>query len=154
MSDDDRLAFHLQHSKQVMDDLKAWMEALLAAHKVEPNSGLGDAISYMIKHWPRLTLFLQQPGAPIDNTAVERSLKKAICHRKNSLFYKTLNGAHVGDMFMSFIHTAELVGAKPFDYLVALLRHHDDVAAHPADWMPWNFTDAIARPTSAADAPR
>jgi hypothetical protein len=57
-------------------------------------------------------------------------------------------------MFMSLIHTAELVGASPFDYLVALQRHHDRVAATPADWMPWNFTDALARPTSAADPPR
>ena len=154
MSDDARLAFHVEHSKKVMDDLKAWMKALLAEHKVEPNSGLGEAINYMTKHWPKLTLFLQQPGAPLDNNAVERILKKAISHRKNSLFYKTLNGAHVGDMFMSFIHTCELVGANPFEYLVALLRHHDRVAATPADWMPWNFTDALARLTSATDPPR
>ena len=154
MSDDARLAFHVEHSKKVMDDLKAWMKALLAEHKVEPNSGLGDAINYMTKHWPKLTLFLQRPGAPLDNSICERVIKKAICHRKNSLFYKTLNGAHVGDMFMSFIHTAELVGANPFEYLVALLRQHDRVAATPADWMPWNFTDALARLTSAADPPR
>ena len=154
MSDDARLAFHVEHSKKVMDDLKAWMKALLAEHKVEPNSGLGDAINYMTKHWPKLTLFLQQPGAPLDNSICERVIKKAICHRKNSLFYKTLNGAHVGDMFMSFIHTAELVGANPFEYLVALLRQHDRVAATPADWMPWNFTDALARLTSGTDVPR
>jgi hypothetical protein len=154
MSDDERLAFHIEHSKKVMEDLKAWMQALLDEHKVEPNSGLGEAIKYMTKHWPKLTLFLQQPGAPLDNNAVERTLKKAISHRKNSLFYKTLNGAHVGDMFMSFIHTCELGDVGPFDYLVALLRHHDEVAAHPADWMPWNFTDALARLTSATHPPR
>jgi transposase len=36
---------------------------------------------------------------------VERALKKAILNRKNALFYKTLNGAGVGDLFMSLIHT-------------------------------------------------
>jgi transposase len=65
--------------------------------------------------------------------------------RKNSLFYKTLNGAHVGDVHMSLIHTSELNGANPFDYLVALQRHHDHVADHPADWMPWNYHEALAR---------
>ena len=154
MSDEARLAFHQAESRQLMDDLKAWMESQFAERKVEPNSGLGDAIRYMLDHWSKLTLFLRQAGAPLDNTAVERSLKKAICHRKNSLFYKTLRGAHVGDMFMSLVHTAELVGANPFDYLVALQRYHDRVAAAPADWMPWNFTDALARLTSGTDPPR
>jgi len=151
MSDEARLAFHQAESRQLMDDLKAWMESQFAERKVEPNSGLGDAIRYMLDHWSKLTLFLRQAGAPLDNTAVERSLKKAICHRKNSRFYKTLRGAHVGDMFMSLIHTAELVGANPFEYLVALQRHHDLVAATPADWMPWNFTDALPHLTSGTN---
>jgi transposase len=71
----------------------------LKDHKVEPNSGLGKAISYMLRHWQALTLFLREPGAPLDNNLVGRALKKAILHRKNSLFYKTLNGAEVGDLY-------------------------------------------------------
>ena len=51
-----------------------------------------------------------------------RGLKKAILHRKNSLFYKTQNGAQVGDLFMSLIHTCELYGANPLDYLTALQK--------------------------------
>ena len=34
-------------------------------------------------------------------------------HRKNSLFYKTLNGAEVGDLYMSLIHTCELNDVNP-----------------------------------------
>jgi hypothetical protein len=45
----------------------------------------------LLNHWPKLTLFLQQPGAPLDNNIAERALKKAILNRKNALFYKTLN---------------------------------------------------------------
>jgi len=46
------------------------MEAQLAEHKTEPNSGLGKAISYLLNHWTKLTLFLRQAGAPIDNNIV------------------------------------------------------------------------------------
>ena len=88
----ERLHFHQQHSKPVMDDLHQWLEAQLKENKVEPNSGLGKAIGYMLRHWQALTLFLREPGAPLDKNLVERALKKAILHRKNSLFYKTLNG--------------------------------------------------------------
>lgn len=59
----------------------------------------------------------------LSNNIVERALKKAILNRKNSLFDKTLNGARVGDLFMSLIQTCELNGANPFDYLTELLRH-------------------------------
>jgi len=70
----------------------------------------------------------------------------AIRHRKNSLFYKTLNGAKVGDAFMSLIHTADLNSIDAFDYLVALQRHYRRVAANPGDWMPWNYKETLARP--------
>jgi hypothetical protein len=56
----------------------------------------------------------------------------------------TLNGARVGDIFMSLIHTTELSGAQPFDYLVAVLRNHEAAAAEPSLWLPWNFREALA----------
>jgi transposase len=108
LSPQERLVYHQQHSGPVMDLLKQWLKAQLEEKKVEPNSGLGGAIGYLLKHWDRLTLFLRRPGAPLDNNLCERSLKRAILHRKNSLFYKTEKGAEVGDLFMSLIHTAEL----------------------------------------------
>ena len=108
-------------------------------HIVEPNSGLGKAIRYLLKHWPKLTLFLRQPGAPLDSNIVERALKKAILNRKNGLFYKTRNGAQVGDLYMSLIHTCELCGGNPFDYLTELQKHPAEIGQNPAAWMPWNY---------------
>jgi hypothetical protein len=75
----------------------------------------------------------------LDNNLCERALKKAILHRKNSLFYKTRNGAAVGDLYMSLIHTCELNDVNPFDYLTELQRHADAVAATLAAWLPWNY---------------
>jgi transposase len=80
----------------------------------------------------------------------ERALKKAILHRKNAYFYKTENGARVGDLFMSLIHTCELNGINPFDYLTQLLKHAEELAAHPADWMPWNYRDTLVKQTVAS----
>jgi len=147
MTPDQRLRFHQENSKPVMDALQRWARQQLDDRKVEPNSGLGAAIAYMLKYWKELTLFLRVPGAPLDNNICERALKKAILHRKNALFYKTKNGARVGDLYMSLIHTAELCGADTFDYLVALLRHQDQVDGRPDEWMPWNFRLALDRLT-------
>jgi transposase len=144
LSDDERLAFHQANSKKPMEDLNKWAEDLLAKKKVEPNSGLGQALTYLLKHWEKLTLFLKVPGAPLDNNVAERSLKKAILHRKNSLFFKTAAGAEVGDMFMSLIHSTELAGGNAFDYLTTLLRHPKQLAQSPAAWMPWNYMQTLA----------
>ena len=127
----ERLRFHQQHSQPLMDQLQAWCHKQFDHHQVEPNSGLGHAIQYLLNHWPKLTLFLRQAGAPLDNNICERALKKAILHRKNALFYRTQNGAHVGDLFMSLIHTAELCGTNHFDYLTQLQRHAAEVARAP-----------------------
>jgi hypothetical protein len=145
LSPEDRLRLHQEQSGPRMADLEVWLREQIEQHKVEPNSGLGEAIGYMTKHWAPLTLFLREAGAPLDNTVCERALKKAILHRKNALFYKTQNGARVGDIFMSLIHTAELTHENPFDYLVALQRHHEQVTATPAEWLPWNYKDALVR---------
>jgi hypothetical protein len=145
LSPEERLVFHQQHSGAVMDRLHQWLTVQLEEKKVEPNSGLGGAIMYLLNHWQRLTLFLRQAGAPIDNNICERSLKKAILHRKNSLFYLTENGAEVGDLFMSLIHTCELCGANPFDYLTQLQRHADELKESPSQWMPWNYRNTLQR---------
>src|SRR5262249_26949500 len=136
-----------------MKALERWMQAQFEERKVEPNSSLGDAIRYMQNHWTALTLFLRAPGAPLDNNVCERALKKAILHRKNALFYRTLNGARVGDIFMSLIPPAEPNGAAPFDSLVALLRHAERARADPQAWLPWNYRLSLARYTAATGPP-
>ena len=152
LSPEERLLFHQQRTGPVMDELQKWLKAQLEEKKVEPNSGLGGAISYLLKYWNRLTLFLRQAGAPVDNNVCERALKKAILHRKNSLFYLTENGAKVGDMFMSLIHTAELCRANPFDYLTQLQRHADELKDNPSQWMPWNYCNTLERAGAAINS--
>jgi len=152
LSPEERLLFHQQRSGPVMDELHTWLRAQLEEKKVEPNSGLGGAITYLLKYWERLTLFLRHAGAPVDNNVCERALKRAILHRKNSLFYKTENGAHVGDVFMSLIHSAELCGANPFDYLTELQRHADELKENPSQWMPWNYRSTLQRAEAAINS--
>ncbi len=147
-----RLLRHQAESGPRMAALEQWMRTQFEERTIEPNSTLGAAIRYMQKRWSELTLFLRVPGAPLDNNVCERILKKAILHRKNALFYRTPNGAHVGDVFMSLIHTAELNAVAPFEYLVALQRHADEVTADPGAWMPWNYQAALT-PKKAGPAP-
>jgi transposase len=153
MAREERLAFHKAQSGPLMQTFNLWLHEQLDEKRIEPNSALGDAIKYTIKHWEPLTLFLRVAGAPLDNNICERILKKAILHRKASLFYKTENGAHVGDLFMSLIHTCELCKTDPFDYLTELQLHAKELAANPQNWLPWNYRENLLQSESPHRAP-
>lgn len=141
MSPDERLLFHQEKSGPIMEAFYFWLNDQFEQNLVEPNSGLGQAISYVINHWPKLTQFLHVPGAPLDNNICEQTLKMCIRHRKNSLFYKTMHGAYIGDMFMSLIHTCNFNGVNPFNYITQLQRHSSEVFKTPSRWMPWNYKE-------------
>ena len=143
MSAEQRLGFHQQHSRPLLDALQRWMTEQFEQHLVEPNSGLGKALSYMIKRWDELTL-LRRVGAPLDNNLCEQALKRAILHRKGSMFYKTANGAAVGDIYMSILHTCRLCDVNPFEYLQALQHNAQAVIAGAALWLPWNYRQQLA----------
>jgi hypothetical protein len=152
--DEERLAYHQEHSGPVMTDLKVWLDAQVAGKKFEPNCPMGKAIAYMRSHWTALTLFLRQAGAPLDSNIVERVLKNVVLHRKNSLFYRTAAGAKTGDTYMSLIQTCQRNDINPWDYLTELQRNHAAVKASPADWLPWNYkaTLELLREPTPADA--
>jgi hypothetical protein len=143
LSPAERLHFHQAQSQPTLQELHVWLTRQLDEKLTEPNSALGGAIRYMLRHWDELTLFLRQAGAPLDNNVCERALKKAILHRKNALFYKTPNGARVGDLFMSLIYTCQLNQINPFDYLTQLQQHAEQLASNPQRWLPWNYRAAL-----------
>ena len=142
----ERLELHRQHTAPVFEALHLWMTEQLEQKRIEPNSAMGRAITYLQNHWEKLTLFLREPGAPVDNNICERALKQVVLHRKNSMGYKTRRGAEVGDLFMSLIHTCRLNRINPFAYLTALVRNAPAVQANPAGWLPWNYPQSPTAP--------
>jgi hypothetical protein len=75
-------------------------------------------------------------------------LKKAILHRKNSLYFKTLHGAHIGDIFMSIIHTCNLSGINAFEYLTVLEKNSREIFKNPNQWLPWNYRQQLPAETA------
>lgn len=138
MTPEERLRYHQQHSKPIIEELYTWISQQYDKEK-EPNSSLGKAMKYMLKHEEKLTTFLRVAGTPLDNNECERALKKAILHRKNSLFYKNEHGADIGDIFISLFQTCQLNGINPFEYLVALQENSKKAKATPEKWLPWNY---------------
>lgn len=138
-----RLVYHQSHSLPLMNALRDWLNNQWLFKRVEPNSDLGKAISYMLRHWKRLTQFLHHAGVPIDNSLCEQAIKVVIRHRRNSLFYRTPRGAKVGDDLMGLIHTAVHAGVNVFDYLNALQTYACHVSESPEQWLPWIYLSTL-----------
>ncbi len=149
LSLEQRLAYHREKSGPVMAELKAWLEAQFSERTVEPNSSLGKALRYWLKHWEKLTVWLRVPGTPLDNNECERALKQFILLRKNSLFFKTEHGAAVGDVLASLIRTCRLNGVNAWDYLVTIVRNKKEARSNPDLYLPWNYKGGAAEALAA-----
>jgi transposase len=153
LSPEARLAYHQASSQPLMDELKTWLDKQLEERLVEPNSSLGQAITYMQNHWKTLTQFLSIPGAPLENNLVERALKLFIRQRKNSLFYKSEHSAYIASVLTSLIVTCIYAGVNVLDYFVALQEHRAEVFADPSAWLPWTYQASLGLEVAPSTPP-
>ena len=135
----ERLSLHQEKSGPIMSELQKWIARQLGEDRVEPNSDLGKALRYWVRHWEKLTLWLRVEGAPLDNNEAERALRKIVLIRKNSLFYETPKGSGVGDILTSLIQTCRLNGVDAWDYLVTIIRNEAEALRSPERYQPWNY---------------
>jgi transposase len=146
MTPEQRRAPHQLYSAPVLERLQHWISSQFEQRHVEPNSALGKAFAYLQRHWEGLTQFLRRGEAPLDTNAVERALKRVVLHRKNALFFRTEQGAVVGDLLMSVIETCRANGIRAAEYLVTVMKNACAVREDPAQWLPW--TDAAQAASS------
>ncbi len=148
LDDQQRLAYHQQHSRPLMQALKEWVEYILSGG-AEPNSILAAECQYLSNHWAGLTLFLEIPGAPLDNNALEAILKYMIMYRKNSQCFKTAYSAEYGSRLVSVIVTCLLNNVDAIDYLTELQRHEEEVWRDAPAWASWNYRHTLQQMAEA-----
>jgi hypothetical protein len=146
LSPQDRMLLHLQHSKPLMERLKAMCEEKLKSKLVEPSSALWEPLTFIINQWPRLTRFYEVPDVPLDTNLVEQTLIIPVRYLAASFNYQTQTGADVGDRMMSLIASARANDVEPVAYLAYCLKHHAELARRPADFLPWALRDVLRLP--------
>ena len=148
----DRMLYHREHSKPLMEELKRKCEARIKSRLVEPNSPLWEPLTFVINQYPRLVLFCEVPSVPLDTNLVEQVLIMPVRYLSGSFNYQTEDGAVVGDHFMSLIGTARANDVEPVAYLTECLRHHEDLAKNPDDYLPWAYRERMKNKSAAREA--
>jgi hypothetical protein len=145
MTDDERCEYHFRHSLPIMQKIFSWCIRYQNSEDYEQYSQLGKAAAYFLRHYLGLSLFCFVPGIPLDNNRTEETLRCPIRGRNQYHFFKTVEGARVASIHLTILMTAIRAGINHLDYLEAALRHHEEVAADPEAWLPWNYKDALKR---------
>ena len=154
-SAEDRRSSRLRRSKPIVDEFKRWLDS--ASSKVLPKSVLGQAVTYCVKQWPKLVVFLTDGRLELSNNAAERSIKPFVIGRKNWLFANTPRGARTSATIYSIVETAKENGLNPFSYLKHLFERL--TATDPADvaaidsLLPWSESVHFALQAQASLSP-
>ena len=135
----DRMLYHRERSKPLMQQLKKMCEEKITSKRVEPSSRLWEPLTFVINQWDRLTRFCDVPGVPLDTNLVEQALIMPVRYLAGSFNYHTEDGAVVGDHAMSLIATARANDVEPVAYLTECLRYHDDLRKRPEHYLPWVY---------------
>jgi transposase len=134
-----RHALREKNSKPLMESFYAWLKK----HQplVLPQSPLGKAFSYAIKHETGLKAFLKDGRLEIDNNLTEQQIKPLVIARKNFMFAHSVDGAHAICMHMSLIRTALANHLDPYQYYNKLLKQvpHCKTVDDYEDLLPWNL---------------
>ena len=134
---DERRQARQRRTKPLIDDLRLWLEAQLAA--VSGKSTIAGAIRYALSRWEGLTRFLDDGRIEIDSNTVERSIRGIALGRKNALFAGSDEGAENWACHASLIETAKLNGVNPHAWLTDILTKLVNrwPASRIDELMPW-----------------
>jgi transposase len=130
-----------ERSRPIVEALRTWLQDHVG--RVSAVSDLAKAIRYAIRHWPGLTVFLEDGRVEMDTNVVERAIRPNTLTRKNALFAGNDGGAVHWAIAMTLIQTAKLNGVNPMAYLADVLERVVSGRTKQNEMhmlLPWNWT--------------
>lgn len=138
-------------SRPIVEALQAWLQAHQG--RVSATSDLAKAIRYALRHWPGLTVFLDDGRVEMDSNVVERAIRPVALNRKNALFAGSDGGARHWAIAMTLIQTAKLNGVEPMAWLTDVLERVVSGRTKATELdalLPWNWRPIADVPVAAA----
>jgi transposase len=115
LSSADRLHWRREKSAGILNEFQQWLHQ--QADIVLPQSALGEAVSYTLKQWESLNLFLEDGDIPLDNNRTEHALRQQVLGRINWLFVGSDRGGETAAVLYTLVATCKRLRIDPFAYL-------------------------------------
>jgi hypothetical protein len=143
---EDRLDVHGRNRDNVFavrqaDSRRLWEQIRELATKLEAKwskaTKLGTSARYILKHYDKLTAYLDDPRLEPTNNLRERMLRTEKLIESSSMFRRSLEGRFVLDMIRTVLQTAVAAGVPVREYLESVLRSDaDEISNHPERFTP------------------
>ena len=137
-----RDALRQQQSRPLLDAIKQAIEA--ARGQALPSSKLGNAITYTLSLWTKLTRFLDYPELELSNNLAENSMRGVALGRKNWIHIGSPQAGPKVAAILSIMETCRRLQISARKYLAAVLPGLADVSIQkladltPAAWAARN----------------
>jgi transposase len=131
LSFEQRKELRAEQSLPVLQELEKWMKEQLP--DVLPKSSIGQAITYTLGLWNRLTRYIENGQVEIDNNLIENSIRPVTLGRKNYLFAGSHEAAQQAAMIYSFLGTCKINNVEPLGWLKAVLQRIQDHSIQKLD---------------------
>jgi len=145
---DNVLAVRQSDSRRIWGNIKDLAQKMTA--KWSQATKLGTGARYILKHYDKLTAYLDDPRLEPTNNMRERMLRTEKLIESSSMFRVTLEGRFVLDIIRTILQTAVAARVPVHEYLVSVLREKaDQIAEHPDRFTPYAW--AARHPASEVD---
>lgn len=115
-----RLRLRQEQAKPALEALHVWLLDMQRA--VAAGSGTANAIEHALKRWPALVRYIDSGTLPIDNNAVENTIRPIAIGKKNWLFAGSERAGQRAAAIQTLLGTAKLNGLDPLHWLASVLE--------------------------------
>jgi len=115
LSGEELRAYRQQKIGPIAREFARWLSAVEPT--LLPSDPLTAAVGYYRRHWDALTRFIDDPLAPIDNSATEREFQNVAKLRLMMLFAGSTEGAHRACVLLGIVSTCRAIGVPVQAYL-------------------------------------
>jgi transposase len=131
LTPEQRKELRAEQSFPVLKELEAWLKEQLP--DILPKSTIGQAITYTLGLWNRLTRYIDNGQVEIDNNLIENSIRPVALGRKNYLFAGSHEAAQQAAMIYSFLGTCKINNVEPYEWLKNTLQRIPDHSIQKLD---------------------
>ena len=111
-----------QHSVPIMERIRSKLDPLQARRKHLPRSLTGEAISYALNQWAKLSVYLRDGRVQIDNNLVENTIRPSAIGKKNWLFMGDAQTGSRAATFYTLIDNCHRTGIDATAYLTDIFK--------------------------------
>ena len=134
--------------REALDAMKEQFESELTQAHLHPQRA--KRLNSLREHWDGLTVFVDHPGIPMDNSEAERRMRMAALGRKNYYGSGSVASGHFTASLFSIFQTLKLWNVNPRKWLTEYLQACADNRGHVPDdltcFLPWTMSkEQLAR---------